>query len=72
MSGDSSRRCAIAFLSWRDTGHPDGGGSEEYIEHVAERLAARGHDVTIRCAAYDGPGATRSDAACASCGVVGG
>lgn len=44
----------IAFLSWRDTGHPDGGGSEEYIEHIAERLAARGHDVTIRCAAYDG------------------
>jgi len=44
----------IAFLSWRDTGHPDGGGAEEYIEHVAERLAARGHDVTIRCAAYDG------------------
>ncbi len=44
----------IAFLSWRDTEHPDGGGSEEYIEHVAERLAARGHDVTIRCAAYDG------------------
>jgi glycosyltransferase involved in cell wall biosynthesis len=44
----------IVFLSWRDTGHPDGGGSEEYIEHVAEGLAARGHDVTIRCAAYDG------------------
>jgi glycosyltransferase involved in cell wall biosynthesis len=44
----------IAFLSWRDTGHPDGGGSEEYIEHVAERLAARGHDVVIRCAAYEG------------------
>ena len=44
----------IAFLSWRDTGHPDGGGSEEYIEHVADRLAARGHDVTIRCAAYEG------------------
>jgi glycosyltransferase involved in cell wall biosynthesis len=44
----------IAFLSWRDTGHPDGGGSEEYIEQIAERLAARGHDVTIRCAAYDG------------------
>jgi glycosyltransferase involved in cell wall biosynthesis len=44
----------IAFLSWRDTGHPDGGGSEEYIEHVARELAARGHQVTIRCAAYDG------------------
>ena len=38
----------IAFLSWRDTGHPDGGGSEEYIEHIAEQLVARGHDVTIR------------------------
>jgi glycosyltransferase involved in cell wall biosynthesis len=47
----------VAFLSWRDTGHPDGGGSEEYIEHVAARLAARGHDVTIRCAAYDGAAA---------------
>lgn len=44
----------IAFLSWRDTGHPDGGGSEEYIEHVAAGLAARGHEVTIRCSAYDG------------------
>ncbi|HEX3221387.1 MAG TPA: glycosyltransferase family 4 protein [Nocardioides sp.] len=44
----------IAFLSWRDTGHPDGGGSEEYIEHIAEQLVARGHDVTIRCAAYEG------------------
>jgi len=47
----------IVFLSWRDTGHPDGGGSEEYIEQVAERLAARGHEVTIRCAAYDGAAA---------------
>jgi glycosyltransferase involved in cell wall biosynthesis len=52
----------IVFLSWRDTGHPDGGGSEEYIEQVAERLAARGHDVTIRCAAYEGAPADESRA----------
>jgi glycosyltransferase involved in cell wall biosynthesis len=44
----------VTILSWRDTGHPDGGGSEEYIEHIAGRLAARGHQVTICCAAYDG------------------
>ncbi|MGA8248740.1 MAG: glycosyltransferase family 4 protein, partial [Nocardioides sp.] len=44
----------ITILSWRDTGHPDGGGSEEYIEHIAGRLAGRGHEVTICCAAYDG------------------
>jgi glycosyltransferase involved in cell wall biosynthesis len=47
----------IAFLSWRDTGHPDGGGAEEYLEHVAVGLATRGHDVTIRCAAYPGAAA---------------
>jgi len=47
----------ITFLSWRDTGHPDGGGSELYVEEVARGLAAQGHDVTILCASY--PGAAR-------------
>src|SRR6476646_10225973 len=44
----------IAFLSWRDTTHPDGGGSEVYVERVAAGLAARGHDVTVLCAAHLG------------------
>lgn len=44
----------VTFLTWRDTGHPDGGGSEEYVEQVAAGLARRGHDVTIVCAAYPG------------------
>ncbi|EWT02886.1 glycosyl transferase [Intrasporangium oryzae NRRL B-24470] len=44
----------ITFLTWRDTGHPDGGGSEVYVEEVAARLVARGHDVTIRTASYTG------------------
>ena len=43
----------IAFLTWRDTTHPDGGGSEVYVEEVARRLAARGHDVTIVCARHE-------------------
>jgi glycosyltransferase involved in cell wall biosynthesis len=44
----------VLFLSWRDTGHPDGGGSEVYVEQVATGLAARGHEVTVLCAAYPG------------------
>jgi glycosyltransferase involved in cell wall biosynthesis len=42
----------ITFLTWRDTGHPDGGGSEVYVEEIAARLAERGHSVTLRTAAY--------------------
>lgn len=42
----------ITFLTWRDSTHPDGGGSEVYVEQVARRLAARGHDVTLVCARH--------------------
>lgn len=44
----------ITFLTWRDAGHPDGGGSERYVEEIASRLAAAGHAVTVHCAKYDG------------------
>ena len=44
----------VLFLSWRDTTHPDGGGSEVYVERIAAGLAARGHDVTVLCAAHEG------------------
>jgi glycosyltransferase involved in cell wall biosynthesis len=44
----------VLFLSWRDTTHPDGGGSEVYVEQVAAGLAARGHDVTVLCARHPG------------------
>ena len=36
----------ILLLCWRDTDHPQGGGSERYLEHVGAYLAARGHSVT--------------------------
>ena len=42
----------IAFLSWRDFTHPEGGGAEHYVETVAAHLSNRGHDVTIYCAAH--------------------
>jgi glycosyltransferase involved in cell wall biosynthesis len=49
----------IAFLVWRDTGNPEGGGSELYVERVAQHLAATGWDVTVFTAAY--PGAPRDE-----------
>lgn len=52
----------ITFLSWRDTGHPDGGGSEVYVETIAAGLAQQGHEIQIRCAAYpDAPGSESRD-----------
>ncbi len=44
----------VVFLSWRDTSHPDGGGSEVYVEQVAAGLVARGHRVTVLCAQHPG------------------
>ncbi len=50
----------ITFLTWRDSTHPDGGGSEVFVEQVARRLVARGHRVRIRCAAVAGQPARES------------
>ncbi|MDP9342116.1 MAG: glycosyltransferase [Actinomycetota bacterium] len=44
----------VLFLAWRDTRHPEGGGSEVFVEEMARGLAAAGHDVTIFCAGYEG------------------
>ena len=47
----------IAFLSWRDTTHPDGGGSEVFVESVGRELTRLGHDVTLVCARHPGSAA---------------
>ncbi|MFT4299104.1 MAG: glycosyltransferase family 4 protein [Aeromicrobium sp.] len=44
----------ILFCNWRDTRHPEGGGSEFYVEQMARGLAERGHRVTIAAAAFPG------------------
>ena len=44
----------VLLLCWRDTGHPQGGGSEQYLEQVGTYLAARGVKVTLRTARYRG------------------
>lgn len=40
----------VVILTWRDTSHPEGGGSERYVERLASGLAAAGDAVTILCA----------------------
>lgn len=47
----------VLLLCWRDTGHPQGGGSELYLERVGAELAAAGCEVVYVTAAY--PGAPR-------------
>ena len=42
----------ILFCNWRDMKNPEGGGSERYVESMAQGLVERGHQVTIFCAAH--------------------
>lgn len=50
MSGVRS----VLLLCWRDTGHPQGGGSETYLQRIGAELAAAGVAVTLRTARYPG------------------
>lgn len=45
---------SVLLLCWRDTGHPQGGGSEAYLQRIGAQLAAAGLDVTLRTARYAG------------------
>lgn len=42
----------VLLVNWRDTRHPDGGGSERYVERMAQSLIRHGHRVTVHCAAH--------------------
>lgn len=42
----------ILLLCWRDSTHPQGGGSERYLERVGEYLARHGHEVVYRAAGH--------------------
>jgi hypothetical protein len=45
---------SVLLLCWRDTGHPQGGGSEAYLQRIGARLADQGVEVTLRTARYRG------------------
>ena len=49
---DELRGRHVAFLSWRDTHNPEGGGAERYLEKIAQGLVERGVRVTLFCAAH--------------------
>lgn len=52
----------ILLLCWRDTTHPQGGGSERYLERVGSYLAERGHEVIYRTASHtDAPRSSLRD-----------
>jgi glycosyltransferase involved in cell wall biosynthesis len=57
MSGRPLR--SVLLLCWRDTGHPQGGGSEAYLQRIGAQLAASGVRITLRTASY--PGAARRE-----------
>lgn len=59
MSAAQSPVRSVLLLCWRDTGHPQGGGSETYLQRIGASLAASGVDVTLRTARY--PGAPRRE-----------
>lgn len=44
----------VLLLCWRDSTHPQGGGSERYLEQIAAYLAAQGHEVVYRTARHRG------------------
>ena len=56
----SDRRVrSVLLLCWRDIGHPQGGGSETYLQRIGAQLAESGVRVTLRTARY--PGAVRRE-----------
>ncbi len=56
----SARRVkSVLLLCWRDINHPQGGGSEAYLQRIGAQLAQAGVTVTLRTARY--PGAPRSE-----------
>lgn len=44
----------IVLLDYRDTTHPEAGGAETYLNEIFQRIAAKGHRVTLIAARYPG------------------
>ncbi|MHB1583946.1 MAG: glycosyltransferase family 4 protein [Acidimicrobiales bacterium] len=39
----------VVFAAWRDLAHPQAGGAEVLVDHLATGMAARGHEVAVMC-----------------------
>ncbi|MCX6136369.1 MAG: glycosyltransferase family 4 protein [Ignavibacteriales bacterium] len=44
----------ILVINWQDIKHPMGGGAEVHLHEVFERIARRGHEVTLYCCSFPG------------------
>ncbi len=44
----------LLAVNWQDLDNPLGGGAEIHLQEILERLAARGHDVTLFCGGWRG------------------
>ncbi|MET0449805.1 MAG: glycosyltransferase family 4 protein [Aeromicrobium sp.] len=44
----------MLYLTWRDHGHPEAGGSEVFVDRTAQELTRLGHDVVVFSSGYDG------------------
>ncbi len=55
----ASTRDAVVVLNWRDPWHPEGGGSELYVQQVVHEMRDAGRQMTWVTAAY--PGAARDE-----------
>jgi len=50
----------IALLDYRDITHPEAGGAEIYLQEIFQRIAARGHRLTLICGRHgDAPAEDR-------------
>lgn len=54
MSDVDLRGRHVLILNWRDTCHPEGGGSELYVEQMGRGLVERGARVTMLCPRFRG------------------
>ncbi|MEZ0053346.1 glycosyltransferase involved in cell wall biosynthesis [Mycobacterium sp. MAA66] len=54
LTGPRAEIRSVLLLCWRDTGHPQGGGSETYLQRIGAVLASSGVAVTLRTARYRG------------------
>ncbi|MBM4194565.1 MAG: glycosyltransferase family 4 protein [Gemmatimonadetes bacterium] len=44
----------VLVVNWQDRENPQAGGAEIHLHEIFERLAARGHDVTLLCGGWPG------------------
>jgi len=50
----SANKLKILVFNWQDLANPLAGGAEVHLHEVFERLAARGHEVTLYCHYFKG------------------